>query len=180
MAQRPWAPQPQQPIQRPQVKPVSVAFYLTIILGGIVIGGALFGWGASDRKVAELLMFAWIPVVVGFVFFYILIYKAWAAIYDGQTRTSPGKAVGFLFIPVFNIYWLFVGIGGWADDYNRFLQRHRIPGQPASSGLFMFHCIASLVLGIAVPFTMAIICLQMCRGINTVAGGGVPQAVARY
>lgn len=69
---------------------------------------------------------------------------------------------------------------GWSQDYNAFCQRHRIPAQPASPGLFLFHCIATLVIGIVTPITMIIICVQMCRGINSIAQGGVPQAVARY
>jgi len=36
-----------------------------------------------------------------------VVYKAWEAIQNGHARTSPGKAVGFLFIPCFSLYWMF-------------------------------------------------------------------------
>ena len=44
----------------------------------------------------------------------------WAAIQDGYARTTPGKAIGFMFIPFFNIYWMFQAIWGYSKDYNNF------------------------------------------------------------
>jgi hypothetical protein len=34
-------------------------------------------------------------------------------------RTSAGKALGFMFIPLFNLYWAFEVYWGWTKDYNR-------------------------------------------------------------
>jgi hypothetical protein len=47
---------------------------------------------------------AWLAILYGAVVQMMLIYNAWSAINDGQARTTPGKAVGFLLIPLFNIY----------------------------------------------------------------------------
>ena len=58
-----------------------------------------------------------IAAIVG----YVILYKAWQAIQDGQPRTTPGKAVGFLFIPFFNVYWMFVAYWGWAKDCNAYI-----------------------------------------------------------
>ena len=41
------------------------------------------------------------------IVFCILWYKAWASIQVVQARTRPGKAMGFLFITVLYIFWLF-------------------------------------------------------------------------
>jgi hypothetical protein len=63
------------------------------------------------------------------------------------------------------------------------LHRNRIHAQPASPGIFLFHCIAMLVLAFAAPITMILVTLGWCRGINAIAAGGrpqMPQAVARY
>jgi hypothetical protein len=46
-------------------------------------------------------------------------------------RTTPGKAVGFLFIPIFNFYWYFPAIWGWAKDFNSFLRKRQIDSQRA-------------------------------------------------
>src|SRR5215472_4189380 len=40
----------------------------------------------------------------------VLIYQMWQSIQDGHARTTPGKAVGFLFIPFFNLYWMFQAV----------------------------------------------------------------------
>ncbi len=55
-----------------------------------------------------------------------LFYKMWAAIKDSQTSISPGRAVGFLFIPVFNIYWALLMLTGFTEDYNSFIIRRSI------------------------------------------------------
>jgi hypothetical protein len=53
--------------------------------------------------------------------FHTILFKAWDLIQDGHPRTTPGKAVGFLFIPFFNLYWIFQSTSGFAKDYNIFI-----------------------------------------------------------
>lgn len=65
------------------------------------------------------------------------IHKSWKAIQDGCTRTSPREAVNFLFIPVFNLYWVFRGIGSFAKNYNRLLKRHGLGARRLSTPLYM-------------------------------------------
>lgn len=62
---------------------------------------------------------AWVfPVVFisELVFSFRLHYKCWVAIPQSFARTTPGKAVGHLFIPIYNLYWLFPSIAGLGDD----------------------------------------------------------------
>jgi len=54
---------------------------------------------------------------------------------DAYARTTPGKAVGFLFIPLFNIYWIFVAIMGLADDARDFLNRAGVMEEKIGTGL---------------------------------------------
>ncbi|MGD2125640.1 MAG: hypothetical protein PVG99_06135 [Desulfobacteraceae bacterium] len=84
----------------------------------------------------------------------ILVYKMWAAIQDGHTRTSPGKAVGFLFIPYFNLYWVFRAFWGFAKDYNAFVSRYSIDVPKSPTGLFLAYCILTILL-ILVPVSVA-------------------------
>jgi hypothetical protein len=65
-----------------------------------------------------------------------LFYRAWKTIQDGHARTTPGKALGFSFIPVFNFYWIFVVMAGFASDFNDYLERHDLPGKPLPGWLF--------------------------------------------
>lgn len=55
-----------------------------------------------------------------------LFYKMWTAIQDNDASITPAEAVGFLFIPVFNIYWALSMITAFTEDYNAFIRRHSI------------------------------------------------------
>ncbi len=59
-------------------------------------------------------------LIYSYVVFLLLIYKMWKAVPVTVARTTPGKAVGFLFIPVFNLYWLFQALWGWSRDWNSY------------------------------------------------------------
>jgi hypothetical protein len=52
-----------------------------------------------------------------------LFYRMWAAIQNSSASISPAKAVAFLFIPVFNIYWALLMITGFADECNSLVRR---------------------------------------------------------
>jgi len=55
---------------------------------------------------------------------FVLLYRFWQIDQDGFASTIPGKAVGFLFIPIFNFYWFFRAYMGLAIDQNRYIARH--------------------------------------------------------
>ena len=57
-------------------------------------------------------------LVLTLVFGCLILHKLWSLIPTHKARTTPGKAVGFLFIPFFNSYWLFVAIYGLAKALN--------------------------------------------------------------
>ena len=42
----------------------------------------------------------------GFMVENILIYRIWDVIRDKKTRTTPGRAVAFLYAPLFAFYWI--------------------------------------------------------------------------
>ena len=77
-------------------------------------------------------------VVASLFAFVVLIhflYTIWSAIQAGPARTTPAKALVFLLIPFFNLYWLFQVIWGWAKDYNAFIARRGIEAPPMREGL---------------------------------------------
>ena len=41
----------------------------------------------------------------------ILLYRLWSLVPPEEAATTPGKAVGFQFIPFFNLYWNFIAYG---------------------------------------------------------------------
>ncbi len=51
---------------------------------------------------------------------YVMVYRMWKSIqWGGTARTGPGKALGLMLVPVFNIYWAYQAYWGFAQDYNR-------------------------------------------------------------
>jgi len=182
------------------VKPVSKTMYLALIGGGYVVafvlcvmavvaiigGAAAAGNNGQDSAAANaamagafgLLVLAmlcfWVPVVV----FLVLIYKAWQAIQDGQVRTTPGQAAGFMLIPFFNLYWMFPAIWGWAQDYNAYTLRHGIAREEMNEGLFLAFLICNLAFPPGALVLMFVIVAKMCDGINTIAGAPPRAAMA--
>jgi RNA polymerase subunit RPABC4/transcription elongation factor Spt4 len=65
-------------------------------------------------------------IITGCVFGCMLLYQAWKLIPPDIARTTPGKAVGFGFIPFFNFYWIFVSWVGLCQDMNETLRRRGI------------------------------------------------------
>jgi hypothetical protein len=149
---------------------VSTGLYVGLFWLGLAATIVMAAIGGANTATQELLLFAPLPMLLPAIINFMLIYKAWAAIQDGCARTSPGAAVGFMFIPFFNIYWLFVAIGGWGKEFNAFAERQGIPHR--ASGIFMTHCILSFFgLGI---FTLTGVLVGFCRGINAVADRNAP------
>ncbi len=79
--------------------------------------------------------------VLGVVFLCILLHKLWTAIQDGPARTTPGKAVGFMFIPFFNFYWIFQAYWGWAIDYNEYRRSADLETNPVSESTPLAICV---------------------------------------
>ena len=69
--------------------------------------------------------------LVALVLHFTLLARFWAVIQDGpgEARTTPGKAVGFMLIPLFNLYWVFQAYSGLAADMKNYGRRRGIPVQ---------------------------------------------------
>jgi len=135
---------------------LSKGFYLGSIILGFLGGAVLVGIGLAvmadgDEDAGTALMFlAYIPMIYGVVIACVLMYKIWKAIQGPTARTTPGKAVGFLFIPFYNFYWQFMAFWGWTKDYNALIQQRGLSAPRAPEGLALAICILNLV-GI-IPF----------------------------
>jgi hypothetical protein len=79
-----------------------------------------------------VIFLAWLSWLATWAMGCIFLYKAWDLIQDGKPRTSPGLAVGFLFIPIFSLYWIFVAFWGLAQDLNMYAQKHEIEARQAA------------------------------------------------
>lgn len=137
----------------------------------------------------EMAIYYSVPAVIltlyGFIVFLVLIYKMWEAIQDGHALTTPGKAVGFLFIPLFNIGWFFVALWGFAVDYNKYLTRHSLAQDSLPQKLFLAYPILFLssnltlhfdilervglnaILSLAGLIVLLVMASRICDGVNS-------------
>jgi hypothetical protein len=75
----------------------------------------------------------------------VLLYRWWAILPEGARRTTPGRAVGFCFIPLFNFYWFFVAFYGLTRDVNAYLVAHDPEARRSSAGLALTYSILLVV-----------------------------------
>ena len=92
---------------------------------------------------AVLLVIGIFMLIAAIVLQWILVYRCWDVIQDGEARTTPGKAIGFLFIPFFNFYWIFVAIHGLAKDMEEYCRRRSLPCS-VSPALALNLCVLTL------------------------------------
>lgn len=150
-------------------------------------------FGKATEAVGVFLIFgiASAFALIASVVFVIVIYRMWGAIQDGHARTQPGRAVGFLFIPFFNVYWAFQALWGFAKDYNSYLERHGLNLRRLPEGIFLAYII--LCLGAWIPFlgwllvaanmvVGTIMIAKVCDAVNALPDAGdsptASQAVA--
>ena len=103
------------------------------------------------------------------------IYRMWAAVQDGHARTSPGMAVGLLFVPLFNLYWGFQCLRGFAKDYNAYVRRYSLDAPQLSTGLFTAVVILNLLsplplvdLVVLIPGALvnSLVVARICEAVN--------------
>jgi hypothetical protein len=123
----------------------------------------LFSTLGLDLRSQTLLIFGGICAIIFFIvyllffiFGMISLYRSWKTLLPHEASTTPGKAVGFLFIPFFNLYWIFVAFYSFAADINK---KSRMQGRmaPVNEGVILFDCILYLLL-------LIVSCVLSCIG----------------
>jgi len=82
----------------------------------------LFSSAVTYNMAILLYLLASILLITTSIFGYILLYRHWKIIQDGNVRVTPGSAVGLCFIPFFNFYWIFQAIYGLSVDQEKYLE----------------------------------------------------------
>jgi len=117
---------------------VALAIVALILLVTTGNGENNLGW----RLLALVIQFGLMMFVFG---------KMWKSIQDGHARTSPDNAVAYCFIPLFNLYWAFPVLWGFAKDYNAFLERHARAGKRLNQNIFLTASIAYVAAWVVNP-----------------------------
>ena len=130
---------------------VRMALFMGLFIGGFIlaIGMETVGYDEYGNQ-GVLSMLAVLPIFGSVASYMVFWHHAWRAIQDGHARTTPGKAVGLMFVPLYNLYWHFQLTRGFAQDFNAYVVRHELELQPLPEGLYLASPILSLVA--FVPF----------------------------
>jgi hypothetical protein len=79
------------------------------------------------------------------VFGSIILYRNWLLLHGHAARTTPKKATGLIFVPLFWFYWWFVAFAGLATDCNRYMEENRIAGPRLSRRLAIAVCLLAIL-----------------------------------
>lgn len=152
----------------------------SVILSLIGFVAIIFGSEESEVWIVifgvMLLLVAVGLAVALVVIFCMYVYRMWQIIQDYSIRATPGKAVGFLFIPFFNLYWVFQAYYGWSQDYNQFIHDAQLTDAPRMpEALFLAFSILCVIAPIPYIGLLALVpqmivyfimARQICRAIN--------------
>lgn len=84
-------------------------------------------------------------LICAFILALLLIYRHWILLQESYARITPEKAILFLFIPFFNLYWFFVAIVGLAEDSNLYMNEFLIKKKRISHKLALAYYVAILM-----------------------------------
>ena len=167
------------------------AVSVSLVLASIIVGAVLAMMSSDEIVGPNYLIFAAFFVGLGYAQFIlvhtvstlVLLYKSWNVIEDGVTPVTAVKAIGFLFIPFFNIYWFFRVWGGYPVQYNNYLERHRLSAPRLGSGIYIVFAVtvgltATLLLPILIlPFVTIFL---IARGWDAINNLEISKAAANH
>jgi DNA-directed RNA polymerase subunit RPC12/RpoP len=154
--------------------PVYLLGVLLLIIGGEEEEDALMAVGGFTMFLAG------VGFIVEVVLMMVILYRGWKAIQplrqtDQQEANmpTPGRAVGFLFIPFYNLYWIFVALAGFAERANKYIQQNAMDVAPAKHGLAVAACVLAVVgvvpyLGVLAALPNIILIYLVYADINCV------------
>ncbi len=98
-----------------------------------------------------------VPSILNLVF----LYRAWFLIQPGGASISPGKAIGFLFIPIFGAIWMWIVLFKLPGEWNNIVSRYtNTTGAPRMS-------IGTVFCLMFIPFIGTIIwAAELSKAIN--------------
>ena len=117
-------------------------YYKLVYFGAGILSLGFIFIAAEVEVAAIIFIFTGIVILIAaLVFFYIFLYRLWkflipALISEGlkPSINTPAEAIGFMFIPVFNFYWMFKAIGGLPKEIHNLARSKNI--QPLISEQF--------------------------------------------
>ncbi len=112
----------------------------------------------SNREMEEMLPALAVSLLFGIpamIFWCMWLHRSWSAVPPEHRSTTPGRAVGFLFIPFFNLYWIFRAIPGLSASIRR--ATAAVAPQRASSASYGLGIAAAVVA--LIPYVSIVVWL---------------------
>lgn len=126
-------------------------FHVLAVAAAVVLVAALIEAGPSWNGDEEAVIVSSGALCTGLglisaILYLVWLYKAWSAVPPQYRSTSPGAAVGLMFVPLFNLYWMFRATIGLSRSIERALAA-QTPGrlQGAGSGVAIAACVTCLI-----------------------------------
>jgi hypothetical protein len=135
------------------------SFAFAFVAGARAFMQGVSPWGADGGQWMFLVVISAIYLMVVQL---ILWWKAWKSVQEYGARTTPGQAIGFLFLPVVNLYWVFQAFWGYSKDFNSNIDEYGLDVRRLPEGLFLAHTI--VMLGAALTFWIAVLNLPLALG----------------
>jgi hypothetical protein len=135
-------------------------FVGSIVISMIGIGIAAAIGGDAGQIMSSITSLIMMVLLLGYAITAMMwLYKSWemlppsCRVTDGGVAVTPGTAVGYLFIPFYNLYWYFIASVGLTSALNRALMSYNSPRR-ASGGLAIAACVMQLIpyINMLAPF----------------------------
>jgi len=139
----------------------SITWWITVALTTISI--ILFATETEENVALIFVFIAIILFTVANILKFILLFKAWKSLQGtGYERTTPENAIGLLFVPFYNLYWVFIAYRGLCVNINKYMKSINIPQTKLTSTTYAtFVCVINVIPYVQVlnlffiPFLMA-------------------------
>jgi len=145
-------------------------------LGMLLLVGISLGYTFGEDEPRTGLVFAVLSLLPGIfasIVWLVFLHRIWSSIQGVGARTSPARAVGFLFIPLFSLYWIFEAVWGWTKDFNR-LAATQPALRRAPEGVALAYCILAIASAIpyvnfvALPVELILVVVLVSRASDSV------------
>lgn len=107
---------------------------------------AMLAYAGHEEGIGGFTLFlAIVCYIVTVVFSLMILHRGWASVQDGAARTTPGKAVGFLFIPFYALYWVFIAYPGLMSEFSRLAEARGKGRDSVGGGLAIAYAVLSII-----------------------------------
>jgi hypothetical protein len=163
---------------------MAAVFFLNLVLFGFVI--RYWNWTHAkgyeferftgrlpnlETGAAVIIVLSVAVMVISLAVSILYVYKMWTAVQDRQSSMLPGLAAGLLFVPVFNLYWGFRVIYGFARDYNALVKRRQLNVPPLPAWLYLAQVILALAAGASWALASAVFSIPVIAAFALMAVG---------